>query len=94
LAEDTNNLGLLHAEMGKLREAESKSLEALKLRKQRRFAGDCTELELAGGLYFSIASTQLPRFFQESDDESLSTRVQVSLTGFRLDLAWPRPYAR
>jgi tetratricopeptide (TPR) repeat protein len=53
LAEDINNVGLLHAEMGKLREAESEELEALKLREA---AGDSLEIARSwnslAGLYF------------------------------------------
>jgi len=89
-----NNLGLLHAEMGKLRRAESEELEALKLREA---AGDSLEIARSwnslAGLYFRHRKYAAAGDFSgERWMNSLSTRVQVSLTGFRLDLAWPRPY--
>jgi tetratricopeptide (TPR) repeat protein len=53
LAEDISRLGLLHAEIGKLREAEGEELEALKLREG---AGDSLEIARSwnslAGIYF------------------------------------------
>jgi tetratricopeptide (TPR) repeat protein len=53
LAENLNNLGLLHAEMGKLKEAEGEELEALKFRES---VGDSLEIARSwnslAGIYF------------------------------------------
>jgi tetratricopeptide (TPR) repeat protein len=71
LAEDINTLGLLHAEMGKLREAEGEVLEALKLREG---VGDSLEIARSwnslAGIYFRHRKYATARdYFRRAMDE-------------------------
>jgi tetratricopeptide (TPR) repeat protein len=80
LAEEINNLGLLHAEMGKLREAEGEELEALKLREG---VGDSLEIARSwnslAGIYFRHHNYATSRdFFRKAMDEfSVNPRADV-----------------
>jgi tetratricopeptide (TPR) repeat protein len=80
LAVDINNLGLLHAEMGKLREAEGEELEALKLREG---VGDSLEIARSwnslAGIYFRHRKYATARdYFRRAMDEfSVNQRAGV-----------------
>jgi tetratricopeptide (TPR) repeat protein len=80
LAEDINDLGLLHAEMGKLKEAEGEELEALKLRDG---VGDSLEIARSwnslAGIYFRHHKYATARdFFRRAMDEfSVNQRAGV-----------------
>jgi tetratricopeptide (TPR) repeat protein len=80
LAEDISRLGLLHAEMGKLREAEGEELEALKLREG---VGDSLEIARSwnslAGLYLRHRKYAAARDFSRRamDEFSVNQRAGV-----------------